>query len=271
MIESVIIKDIDKVPIRYMADIPIFQQRKKFEFKKGINVIIGPNGCGKSTLLKLISKYLLCENRNKSELPNTGLSFPHNLFESKVCLDKMKFNDGANVKCDFSIVSFNLRNPKEMDNEETLNSFSSFCSVYNGAKSSMGENMLIALNSLFELAFSENTKLSFPITELERKINFANEIWKENFKNLLNYYKKNHIKTEQKIFTFLLDEPDRNLDISNIESIYTILSHERKDTQLIVVVHNPILIYKLSKLNYVNFIELKEGYLNKIKKVIEEL
>ena len=69
----------------------------------------------------------------------------------------------------------------------------------------------------------------------------------------------------------MLDEPDRNLDISNIESIYAILSYERKDTQLIAVIHNPILIYKLSKLNYVNFIELKKGYLNEIKKVIEEL
>lgn len=271
MIESVIIKDIDKVPIRYMADISIFQQRKKFEFKKGINIIIGPNGCGKSTLLKLISKYLLCEDKNKSELPNTGLNFPDNLFKQNVCSDKMKFNDGANVKCDFSIVSFNLRNPKEMNNEEALSNFNSFCSVYEGAKSSMGENMLIALNSLFKLAFDENTELSFPITKLERKINSVNEIWKENLKNLLNYYKKNHIKTEQKIFTFLLDEPDRNLDISNIESIYAILSYERKDTQLIAVIHNPILIYKLSKLNYVNFIELKKGYLNEIKKVIEEL
>lgn len=274
MIESVIIKDINKVPIKYMVDIPIFLTKKKFEFKEGINIIIGPNGCGKSTLLKLISKYLLCENTNKSELSLMGSDFPNNLFEQSVyldSLDKTKFNDGVDIKCDFSIVSFNLRNPKEMNNREALSSFDSFCSVYQGAKSSMGENMLIALNSLFELAFNKNTKLEFPMIELKRKIDFVNEIWKENIKNLLNYYKKNHIKTEQKIFTFLLDEPDRNLDISNIESVYTILSHERKDTQLIAVVHNPILIYKLSKLNYVNFIELKKGYLNKIKKVIEGL
>lgn len=271
MIESVIIKDINKVPIKYMADISIFKQKKKFKFKKGINVIIGPNGCGKSTLLKLISKYLLCENKNKSELPKTALSFPNHLFEQNLYSDQMEFNDGVDVKCDFSIVSFNLRSPKEMNDEEAFSSFNSFCSAYKGANSSMGENMLIALDSLFELAFNKNTELIFPIRELERKRNSVSEIWKENIENLLNYYKKNYIKTEQKIFTFLLDEPDRNLDISNIESVYTILSHERKDTQLIAVVHNPILIYKLSKLDYVNFIELKKGYLNKIKKVIEGL
>lgn len=269
MIESVIIKDIDKVPIKYMADIPIFQQRKKFEFKKGINVIIGPNGCGKSTLLNLMLKYLLCENKNKSEYPKKD--FPKNLFKNDLWENFMKFNDGVDIKGDFSICSFNLRNTKEMNTEEAFDNFNSFGSFYTGLKSSMGENILISLDSLFKLAFNENTRLNFPITELENKMKFANEIWKENIKNLLNYYKKNHIKTKQKIFTFLLDESDRNLDILNVKSLYNILSYKREDTQLIAVIHNPILIYKLSKLDYVNFIELEEGYLNKIKNIIKEL
>ena len=42
-------------------------------------------------------------------------------------------------------------------------------------------------------------------------------------------------------------------------------------TQLICVIHNPILIYKLSKLDYINFIELTEGYLNEIKEVFNKL
>ena len=42
-------------------------------------------------------------------------------------------------------------------------------------------------------------------------------------------------------------------------------------TQLICVIHNPILIYKLSKLNYINWIELSEGYLDKIKEVFNKL
>ena len=41
-------------------------------------------------------------------------------------------------------------------------------------------------------------------------------------------------------------------------------------TQLICVIHNPILIYKLSKLDYINFIELTEGYLNEIKEVFNK-
>ena len=45
-------------------------------------------------------------------------------------------------------------------------------------------------------------------------------------------------------------------------------------TQLITVIHNPVLIYKLSKVkgkNKVNFIELTDGYLNDIKNVFENL
>lgn len=36
-----------------------------------------------------------------------------------------------------------------------------------------------------------------------------------------------------------------------------------ESTQIIAIVHNPALIYKLSKLDCVNFIEMTEGYLNK--------
>ena len=42
-------------------------------------------------------------------------------------------------------------------------------------------------------------------------------------------------------------------------------------TQLICVIHNPILIYKLSKLKYINFIELTEGYLEEIKDIFNKL
>lgn len=64
-------------------------------------------------------------------------------------------------------------------------------------------------------------------------------------------------------YTVLMDEPDRNLDIDNIMQIYNVLSFHKPQTQIIAIVHNPALIYKLSKLDCVNFIEMTEGYLNK--------
>ena len=41
-------------------------------------------------------------------------------------------------------------------------------------------------------------------------------------------------------------------------------------TQLIGVIHNPILIYKLSKLERINIIELTDGYLEEIKDVFSD-
>ena len=90
---------------------------------------------------------------------------------------------------------------------------------------------------------------------------------------MLKYYKENKfdITPEEFSYTFLIDEPDKNLDIENIEEIYKVLSYKKEMTQLICVIHNPILIYKLSKLDHVNWIELSDGYLDKIKKVFNKL
>lgn len=62
----------------------------------------------------------------------------------------------------------------------------------------------------------------------------------------------------------IFKEPDRNLDIDNIMDLYKVLSFHKPQTQIIAVIHNPALIYKLSKLDCVNFIEMTKGYLKKI-------
>lgn len=46
--------------------------------------------------------------------------------------------------------------------------------------------------------------------------------------------------------------------------LYKVLSFHKPQTQIIAVIHNPALIYKLSKLDHVNFIEMTKGYLKKV-------
>lgn len=50
------------------------------------------------------------------------------------------------------------------------------------------------------------------------------------------------------------------------EALYfpDIFDDHKPQTQIIAVIHNPALIYKLSKLDCVNFIEMTKGYLKKI-------
>ena len=132
--------------------------------------------------------------------------------------------------------------------------------------------MHIELYSLFNFAFS-NKDVQFPIKEIIHSRNNTNDYWKERFTNLLKYYKSNSfISTPDEFaFTFLIDEPDKNLDISNIGELYDALSYQKEMTQLICVIHNPILIYKLSKLKHINIIELTDGYLDEIKDVFNKL
>lgn len=66
-----------------------------------------------------------------------------------------------------------------------------------------------------------------------------------------------------------MDEPDRNLDITRIKEIYDILNHKKENTQIIAVIHNPILIYKLSKRSHVNIIEMTDGYVEDVVKFVE--
>lgn len=69
---------------------------------------------------------------------------------------------------------------------------------------------------------------------------------------------------------------DRNLDVDNIMDLYNVLSFHKPQTQIIAVIHNPALIYKLSELDCLNFIEMTKGYLKKItsfmnKKIRKEM
>ena len=91
-------------------------------------------------------------------------------------------------------------------------------------------------------------------------------------KQLLQYYKENSFQYDNPAdfeFTVLMDEPDRNLDINRVKDIYNILTHKKENTQIIAVIHNPILIYKLSKCSHVNIIEMTENYVEDVTNFVE--
>ena len=61
MVTKVIIKDNKRTPFRYISELDNFANGKTYEFKAGVNVIVGENGCGKTTLLNLIKTYLMVD------------------------------------------------------------------------------------------------------------------------------------------------------------------------------------------------------------------
>lgn len=249
MIESVKILKHKDSPLSYILDeLDRLKEGSEFIFKPGTNVIVGPNGSGKTTLLRLIQYYNLVKDGKMM----TGGEF----FEDS---GMRGFKPGIEVKADYENVVFRLAHPDEYTNEGSdlgLTNFNNFGTMFMSENSSTGEGILGCIGNLFNLMFNPKTNLKFP---------------EPSNKQFKNYVERNRIKTDHKIFTVILDEPDRNLDLGNIESIKNILEEKRDDIQLLTVVHNPVLLCALKKNPSINFVELESGYLDKIEKTLKSL
>ena len=260
MITSVEFTDVNDCPHHYIKD--VFKNGDVFNFKDGVNIIIGKNGSGKSTLLNLISMYTLCETTMMSAVPSNAIEYP------RIFKDDNTVYNGVLIHHDYISKVFKYKPAIEMNNDEAQQNFTNFNLYINTVKASCGEGTMVALNCLFNELFGKNN-YEYPIKKLQEIADSSNDVWKANITSLLNYYKANRCKLNNWSITVLLDEPDRNLDIDNIQQLYGILSYQKENTQLICVIHNPMLIYKLSKVEHINFVELTEGYLDSIKKFIE--
>ena len=277
MIESVTIRDARNAPFQHTVDIPALETGTEIKFQPGINIIVGANGCGKSTLLNTIATYLLCEKSIKTP---TGRNTIGESLKSLHLWNDMRdgkdaFLDGVDVRHDYRGVLFQLRNGYEMDTNESMVSFTNFQTAFAKGNLSMGQNTKFSLHQLFETMFAEEgiEYLTFPLKELKELSNSVNDVWKARIEQLLKYYERNQIQdvTEENFsYTVLMDEPDRNLDIDNIDEVVSVLSTPKEMTQIIAAVHNPLVIGQLSKKNYINFIEMTPDYVSKVHDAIRK-
>lgn len=259
MLSKVKITNCKKTPYRYLGD--VFKDGTEFDFTNGVNIIIGANGSGKSTLLNIIKAYTFCHRGMKSEIPNAPYMYPE--------LWDMNDNllDGVEVFHDYENSVFSLLPKNDMKGEENQEGIRNFSIYLNSINASVGEQTLVAVNSLFEYLFDSKTDRDFVLNHIKELYKKCNDKWKKRFGDLIAYYERHSVKGEK--VTLLMDEPDRNLDIDNIEEVFKMLSYNHPQVQMVAVVHNPVLIYRLSKIQGLHMMETTEGYLRKVINFVE--
>jgi len=255
MVTKVVINNNEDTPIGYLPKLRAFKNGKAYEFRPGVNIIVGKNGCGKTTLMNLIKKYLLVDHSECS-------AGEWNCNINDICFGlrgKKHMYAGAGVYADYRRNTFRLCHKGERkENDEIFADDFSTSEFFGQVWSSTGQGVLHSLSSLFDRMFGEGARLLFDYTQ------FA-----DNYLPYMKYIHDHLIEGDE--WTVLMDEPDRNLDIENIAKIRGILNIHKPHTQIIAVIHNPLLIYALSKNPEVNFIEMTRGYVNKIKKLVKEM
>jgi len=214
MITKVQITDNSKLPLKYAKELDAFKNGKEYNFKGGVNVIIGKNGSGKTTLMKMIAMYMLCNDNLCSRLPNFadyGALRLNDIFNEEELLD------GIKIMADYAGVVYNCLAHNEMINEDILDNVTNMGYYLSNKGASTGETIVNSVGQLFKFAF-RNKNIQFPLQEIMDKVKnkTCNDFWEERLTNLLKYYRDNrdNLITQQDFeYTFLLDEPDRNLDI----------------------------------------------------------
>lgn len=240
------------------------------QFAPGLNYIVGENGSGKSTLLNIIKSANRCKTSfipKPNRLKITTIKEMNELFAA------------FEIKQDYKIPVFNLYRQKEDDeankNLETKDDYRIFMASKIESK---GQNLMGDINELFNWMFNRQSNC-LPLLRLALNIHKTGDFLKESntllsenetSSKLLENINKNQVDCTIPTYTVLMDEPDQGLDISNLKSVYETISYDKPQTQLIAVIHNPFLIYKLQKTTKANWIELTDGYINSVKKEIKE-
>lgn len=228
-------------------------------FRPGLNILIGKNGCGKSTILNIIRIFNMCNDwfcpKFMPGLLGDTIGKIDNLLELINCFD---------VEADYRKSVYNLYRMMEdrhrLSTGDALFSKESVSAFMGGAEESKGQNQMGDFNQLMHIAYESQ---SISVLDL-----VGQNVGKyERLNNIGNYYLK-HQKDSQ-YYTTLLDEPDAGLDVDNLDEIYDYLYYMAKDehhnSQVICSLHNVALIKKLMSRCDINWIEMSDGYLEKVK------
>lgn len=235
---------------------------EKIEFTDGLNILVGTNGCGKTTVLNLLTNGCLVY----------GLETNYNFWDSVAFfypqanqLGDEKYKEIQNIVS----IENNYNCPvKRMDNLATrkkrsgdqFSNITDFAQFFNEKNMSKGQKMMNTLMS--EIIRAQKDFQNYRYSNLFLPKNSANDTWMKGSDMVKSYIEKTNCPDLLRKSTFLMDEPDDGLDVFNLKELKEFLITSSETCQLIVVLHNPLLIKSLA--DKANIIEMTPNYMNAI-------
>lgn len=242
---------------------------KNIKFKPGLNVVIGENGCGKSTLLNLLSTYCFCKNGFPRIPDDVGVwdtveaIYPKAGFLSGLDGREKDWTPISSVRLehDFDYPVMKMRHIMGYNNDEVMSSIQRLSDLLEGSRQSSGQNMLHSV-ARFTLQVQQIAKAYTRHSPIPKGC--FNSTYQEVYDNIRKWIDTTTIPMDDGRPTVIMDEPDSSLDIKHLLALRKWLTYSSMSVQVIVVLHNPLLIRSLADAN-ANIIQLSKGYLKMIK------
>lgn len=281
MIQSISFSKGATNPLGYETSLPALKG-KKFEFTPGLNVIVGPNGCGKTSMMNVIRYLTFCNGSFSSDLSRGHSEWQmhrSNIFGNGYWFD-------VELKSDYKMAVWNLRKKGDFEEYEFCSSSENMSQKL--SRKSDGQNIKTAFSMMmgymlygYEDPFKKDVEKgkdsrSFkkrcldPLDAMCKQTEKYDKKAKDDCWHVMRkYYEDNRV--EGKGITILMDEPDKGMDIDNVKDLleFMVKDHENnrgKGGQMICVLHNIGMIHRLKSVEGVNFIELSEGYVDKVER-----
>ena len=264
---------------------------KKFVFEPHkINVIFGENAAGKSTIINTLAAYCQCGDADNLD-GWTNINFVKPL-PSHSFLSSSEENDEKYVQ---QVVEDNIN--RLMKNNAVVEWDG--IPVYNDSFSNrkmlgqLGELTGSVLDSVLDEALWLTSRRSLGeksiailckmIPKLEKPFTLeeclscvkkeSNSIWKNYQKALVQRLKRlNSGFSGEPVNTFMFDEIDKSMSISNVVTLYTkILPSliEKTGCQIIIVSHSPVIMTEqVYNSRFYNIINVTEGYAEECKSIL---
>lgn len=225
--------------MKWWPDVKPLQAFTDFKFTPGVNIVWGPNGSGKSTLLTAIAHLTHSEQSGRSVVTHQSLGVVDDIYRKGL-------QDGMHLFCDGQGVLYY----SPMSNVGLIGGMAGFDDDFiSDSIESMKHKHISAgqsaLAKLQQVLAHRGEEVHWKYTFREDQHPKAYEFMREQLS----------ARCEPGPQTFLMDEPDANLDWTNKLDFWDTVK-KGKEFQFIIATHSPFAL----RIPGANYIDLKEGY-----------